>query len=654
MTEKYTVVLLPSGRRGQVPDGTSLRAAARGLGVDIESICAENATCGKCKVLLEEGEFPEHGITSRHANLSPPGAEESEYFAERTGLLAGRGWKVEQVRLACQAKVHGDVLITVPDESLANKQIVRKSARVRSIEIRPAIRKYLVELNPPTLSDPKADWERLASGIATSIELVRYGEPDLPRAGDLSIDYACLRSLPEALRASQWRVTVSVWQDREVIRVEPGYTELVYGGAVDIGTTTVALYLCNLASGEIVAAESALNSQVTHGEDVMSRIHYSSSEPDGLENLHKAIIKTLNQLLNRAAKSAGISLDDILELVVAGNSTMNHFFLDLAPRHLGMAPFVPAIYRSLDIKARELQLAINKSANVHILPAIASFIGADTTAVLLAEEPHEQDEMWLIIDIGTNAELVLGNRHRLMCASTPTGPAFEGAHIEYGMRASPGAIEHLQIDQHSLKPRWKIIGQEEWNTGRPKGLCGSAVIDAVAELLRAGALDASGKFLPGASDAGRIRRNGKGIEYIIAYADETDIGRDLCLTQQDVRQIQLAKGALFVAAQSLLRQFGLQAPDKILLAGAFGTYINKANAMYIGMIPEMPLDSVFVVGNSAGDGARIALLNVEKRGQASQVAARLTRHELPTDPDFQTSFVQAMGFPNVPPTGRTR
>jgi uncharacterized 2Fe-2S/4Fe-4S cluster protein (DUF4445 family) len=261
--------------------------------------------------------------------------------------------------------------------------------------------------------------------------------------------------------------------------------------------------------------------------------------------------------------------------------------------------------------------------------------------------------MWLIIDIGTNAELVLGNRHKLVCASTPTGPAFEGAHIEYGMRASPGAIEHLQIDHRTLEPRWKIIGQDEWNTGRPKGLCGSAVIDVVAELLRAGVLDASGKFLSHAPEATRLRRTSRGAEYVIAYADETDIGSDLCFTQQDVRHIQLAKGALFVASESLLRQFGMQAPDKILLAGAFGTYIDKANAMYIGMIPAIPLERVFVVGNAAGDGARIALLNVEKRRQAMQVAARLTRHELPTDPDFQASFLRAMRFPRSPQTGRT-
>lgn len=654
MTDQHVVVLLPSGRRGEVAHGTSLRAAARGLGLDIESICAENATCGKCKVLFQEGEFPAYGVTSRIESLSPPNAEETEYFSQRLEILAGRGWELGKVRLACQAKVHGDVVVTIPEESLANKQIVRKSARARSIAIKPAVRKYLVEMNAPKLSDPKADWERLASGVAASICLVRYGEPNLPRAADLTIDYACLRSLPETLRGSPWRVTVSVWQDREVIRVEPGYTELLYGAAVDIGTTTVAVYVCNLETGEIVATESELNSQVQHGADVMSRIQYASSDPQGTEELHREIVKTLNQLLSRAVRSAGIGLDDILEMVVVGNTSMMHFFLNLPSRHLGVAPFVPAIVRSTDMKARELRLAINKAASVHTLPAIASFIGADTTAVVLAEEPYEQDEMWLIIDIGTNAELVLGNRHKMICASSPTGPAFEGAHIEYGMRASAGAIEHLQIDAESLEPRWKIVGEDAWETGRPKGFCGTAVIDAIAELLRAGAVDSGGKFLGNGGDAPRIRRSPRGLEYVVAWADQTDLGVDLCLTQQDVRQIQLAKGALYVAAESLLRQFDLEAPDKILLAGAFGSYIDKGNAIYVGMIPKIPLERVFVVGNSAGDGAWISLLNVDKRRLAAEVAGRLTRHELPADPDFPNRFVRAMAFPTASQAGGTQ
>ena len=645
MTEQHTIIFQPSGRRGQVAHGTSVRAAGRSLGVDIESICAENSTCGKCKVLVQEGTFDRYGITSRRDHLSPPNMEENSYFSERRELLASRGWQMGQVRLACQARVLGDVLIDVPEESRGNKQIVRKAATERRIEIKPSIRKYLVELNPPTLANPKADWERLASGVATSIELVRYGDPDLPGPDDLTIDYACLKTLSSTLRDSNWRVTVSVWQDREVVRIEPGLVEGLYGAAVDIGTTTIALYLCNLENGEILAAESEMNPQIVYGEDVMSRIQYASVNKDGLRILHKAVIRVLNQMLGRAARTAGIGSRDVQELVVAGNTTMHHLFLNLPPEYLGRAPFASTIYHPVDVKARELGLLLNESANVHVLPTIAAFIGADTTAVLLAEEPHTQDENWLIMDIGTNAEIVLGNRHKLMCASTPTGPALEGAHIEHGMRAAPGAIERVVIDAATLEPRYKVIGQETWNTGQPKGICGSAVLDAVAGMVRAGIIDSRGKFCPDDGRSPRVRRGKSSMEYVIASAAETSIGTDIVVTQKDVRQIQLAKGALYVAARTLLNQFKLRAPDKILLAGAFGMYIDKFNALAIGMLPDCPPENIFAVGNSAGDGARIALLNVDKRREAQDVAARVTRYELPTDPDFQDQFIRSMNFP---------
>jgi uncharacterized 2Fe-2S/4Fe-4S cluster protein (DUF4445 family) len=350
-------------------------------------------------------------------------------------------------------------------------------------------------------------------------------------------------------------------------------------------------------------------------------------------------------LLLRAAANAGISAEEILELVMVGNTTMQHLFLNLSPVHLGVSPFVPVISRRLDIKARDLRLAINACANVHVLPAIASFIGADTTAVLLAEGPHEQDETWLIIDIGTNAELVLGNRRRLVCASTPTGPAFEGAHIEHGMRAAPGAIEHIRIQSSTHAPEWKIIGEDTWCAGVPRGLCGSAVVDAVAELVRVGIVDPSGRFLSTADSGGRLRDGAGGHEYVIAFGRETGGEADICLTQNDVRQIQLAKGALFVAAESLLEIFQIASPDKVLLAGAFGSYLDKEKALAIGMLPPIDLERVFVVGNAAGDGARIALLNTKKRNEAVVLASRVDRHELPADPAFQDRFIRALAFP---------
>ncbi|HEX2989638.1 MAG TPA: ASKHA domain-containing protein, partial [Anaerolineales bacterium] len=551
-----------------------------------------------------------------------------------------------------QCKVLGDVLINVPEESRGNKQIVRKSARERAIEIKPSIRKYYVSMMPPNLERPIADWERLAKGLETAMGLVRRGEENLPRWFNLTIDYQCLRTLSSTLREAKWNVTVSVWRDQEVIEVQPGYVEDSYGAAVDIGSTTVALYLCNLRTGELLAAESEMNPQIVYGEDVMSRIQYAIENKDGLEKLHKAIIGTLNKLLKQAAKAASIQTEEILEMVLVGNSTMHHLLLNLHPKDLGLAPFVPAIHSSVDVKARELGLQINPSGNVHVLPTIASFVGADTSAMILAEEPHKQDENWLLIDVGTNAELILGNRNRLLCTSTPTGPALEGAHVEYGMRAAPGAIERVHIDEKTLEPKYKVIGVDGWNTdhaefkGHVKGICGSAIIDSVAELFRAGIVDSRGKFKKNLNSK-RVREGERGWEYVIAWAEETSIGRDIPMTQQDVRQIQLAKAALFVAARTLLKRSGLQSPDKIILAGGFGSYIDKEKAMLIGLIPDCDLDKVYAVGNAAGDGARIALLNVEKRDEIDTVTRRVERFELPTDPEFQNQFMLATSFPHM-------
>jgi uncharacterized 2Fe-2S/4Fe-4S cluster protein (DUF4445 family) len=652
MTPKHTVILQPSGRRGQVDEGTSIRAAARDLGVEIESICAENATCGKCMVLIEEGRFEKYNVDSKREHLSPVGTEERAYLMRRPKLLKDKGWEIGQVRLSCQCKVLGDVLINVPEESRGNKQIVRKSARERTIEIKPSVRKYYVSMSPPNLERPIADWERLAKGLETSIGLVRRGEENLPRWFDLNIDYQCLRTLSSTLREAKWNVTVSLWQDKEVIEVQAGYVEDSYGAAVDIGSTTVALYLCNLRTGEMLAAESEMNPQIVYGEDVMSRIQYSIEHKDGLEKLHKAIISTLNKLLKQAAHTASIKTSEILEMVLVGNSTMHHLLLSLHPKDLGLAPFVPAIHKSVDVKARELGLQINSSGNIHVLPTIASFVGADTSAMIVAEEPHKQDENWLLIDVGTNAELILGNRKRLVCTSTPTGPALEGAHVEYGMRAAPGAMERIHIDEITLEPKYKVIGVEGWNIdhaefkGQVKGICGSAIIDGVAELFRAGIVDSRGKFKKDL-ESKRVRMGEKGWEYVIAWAEETSIGRDIPMTQQDVRQIQLAKAALFTAARTLLKRSGLQSPDKIILAGGFGSYIDKEKAMLIGLIPDCPLENVYAVGNAAGDGARIALLNVEKRKEIEAVTRRVERFELPTDPEFQNQFMLATSFPHM-------
>lgn len=641
---EFTVVFQPSGARGKIPAGMHLRAAARSLGVEIESVCAENATCGKCRVLIEDG--PRAGIESSVDHVSAMAAAEDEFLSKRTRTWQRFGLDIDRLRLSCQAEVCGDVAVFVPESSRGNRQIVRKSATERFIELRPTVRKYYVELEPATLEAPLGDVERLAAALVEVMDRV-HPDPDFvtPQPGDLVFDYPVLRSLAQTIRAGDWKVSVAVWNDREVVDVRAGYHDEAFGAAVDVGSTSIALYLCDLGSGEIVATESMMNPQTAFGDDIMSRMTYEMENEDGLESLHEAVVDSLNQLLKQARQERGLQPEDILELVVVGNTTMHHMFLNMPTEQLALAPYVPTLHQPLDIKARDLGLEINPAGNVHLLPIEASFVGADNMAVLIAEEPYNQDDELLIIDVGTNAELVLGNRERLLCTSTPTGPAFEGAHIEYGMRAAPGAIERIAIDPDTLEPTVEVIQGEEADT-QIKGICGSAIIDGVAEMFRTGIIDARGRFVEPAASP-RVRAGDFGMEYVVATEEETSIGRDIPITTQDVRQIQLAKAALYTAAQILLREADLEKPDKIILAGAFGSHIDTVKALILGMIPDCPLENVYSVGNAAGDGARIALLNKSKRLEAVEVANSIRRVELPVDPDFQNQYMLALNFPHM-------
>jgi len=618
------------------------------MGVEIESICAENATCGKCRVLIEEGDG--FGVHSALDHVSAMGPDERAYIDPRAKAWASMNLDPARLRLSCQAQVCGDVVVFVPESSRGNRQIVRKAATDRPIEVRPSVRRYYVELVPPTLEEPLGDLERLTQGLVTAMTLVHSG-PDwvAPSPEELRIDHPVLQRLADSLRRGEWKATVAVRDGIEMIDVQPGYHEAAYGVAVDLGTTAIALYLCDLGSGEVVATESMMNPQTAWGDDIMSRMTYQMEHEDGLEKLNHAVITALNRLLRQARRAHRLAPNDILEMVVVGNTTMHHLFLNLPTAHLGLAPYVPTLHRSLDVKARDLRLDINPSAYVHLLPIEASFVGADNMAVLLAEAPHLQDEELLIIDVGTNAEIVLGNRERLLCTSTPTGPAFEGAHVEYGMRAAPGAIERVRIDPETLEPTLSVIADDrEPGADREpiRGICGSAIIDAVAEMFRVGLIDARGRFVE-ERESSRVRRGELGWEYVLALAEETSIGRDIPITVQDVRQIQLTKAALYSATQILLREAELTAPDRIILAGAFGAHIDPAHALILGMIPDRPLDRMSSVGNAAGDGARIALLNRDKRREASEIAASIRRIELPVDQDFQDHFMMALHLPHM-------
>jgi uncharacterized 2Fe-2S/4Fe-4S cluster protein (DUF4445 family) len=544
-------------------------------------------------------------------------------------------------RLSCTARVTGDLLVTVPEESQAHKQIVLKAASGRTIEVDPLVRLYYLELQPPHSGAP-ADRERVLAELERRFNLT-----------GVQFDYPALRQLSEILRQADGSVTLTVWNDRLVTRVQAGYYEQPVGLAIDVGSTTLAAYLCDLRTGALLATASAMNPQVTYGDDIMSRISYANERPDGREQLHTAVIEALNSLAETAARQTGLTAQDIVDVTLVGNSVMHHLALNLNPRPLGEAPFIPVVYGPVDLRAADLGLDFNPGARLHILPLEAGFVGADNVGVILSEQPHRQDEMMLVIDVGTNGELLLGNRDRLLCTSSPTGPALEGAQITHGMRAAAGAIERVRIDPVSRAVRFKVIGQEGWSDELPpaqlqaRGICGSGIIEAVAEMFRADILAPNGRFAAEKAEIPGYIRLHKMDCFIIAEADQTAGGSPLVVSQRDVRAIQLAKAALYVGAKFLMRELGITRVDRIVLAGAFGSVIDPLYAMILGMIPDCDLDRVSPAGNAAGDGARIALLNKTKRAEAAQVARWVQHVDLPLEEAFQELFMAALDFPHT-------
>jgi len=616
---KYQVAFQPSGRRGEIEEGKTILEASRELGVEIESLCGGEQTCGKCKVKLMEGE------------VSP--------FAEEEGKFISESAKIEGYRLACSTTIHGNVLVFVPEESLLQKQVVRKEAMQKQVEHKPAVVPYPVELSRPSFHDLRSDFDRLREALSEKYHLEH-----------LDIDTPALLNLPLALRRGEWKITAAIWMDREILDIKPSPINGIYGLAVDVGTTTVAGHLCDLISGALVATESMMNPQVIYGEDVMSRTTYAMAHPDGVQALHQTIIKGLNELIKAVTQRANLSPKDIFELTMVGNTVMHHLFLGIDPQYVAVSPFPPALHRSISVKARDLGLNIHPSANVFVLPVEAGFVGADNVGVLIAQTPYQQDEMVLIIDVGTNGELVMGNRKKLISASCATGPAFEGAHIKFGMRAAPGAIERVQIDPETFEVRFKVIGKDAWSKELDHpgaiGICGSGIIDAIAELYRTGIIDKSGRFnkkIP----SPRARIGDLMPEFVLAWKEETAIGKEITITQKDVRNVQLGKAALYAGATLMMQRLGIEKLDRIILAGAFGTYIDPENALVLGMFPDCDLKNVVAVGNAAGDGARIALLNNEKRAEADEIARKVEYLELTIETDFQKEFVEALQFPHM-------
>jgi len=625
------VIFEPSGRRVHVSSGKSILEAAQELGADIQNVCGSQAQCGKCKVRIIEGVSGNQGNSSSTKKLSPVEDNEKNHLTDRQ-LAAG--W-----RLACQARVFGDVVVMVPDESRADRQVISKNPGSRKIDLNPAIKQYFVSLPPADLNDPTADWERLSVAMEDKFGLT-----------GLAVEYPVLMELPQAIHSKNWEVTVSVRHQRKLVSIRSGLGRKTLGLAVDIGTTSLAVYLCDLNTGKVLATGSMVNPQIVFGEDVISRISYSMTKSDGTAILNKVIVQGINDLIRDTTNRMDVEASDIIDVTCVGNTCMHHIFLGCDIRYLGRSPFTPVIHRSMDVRARDIGLKISPGAYIHLLPVIAGFVGADTVGVLIAEEPYNRDEITLIIDVGTNGELILGNRNRLICSSCATGPAFEGATIRHGMRAAQGAIEAIHVDPSTLEVELSIIGNTAETTGqdkvKAKGICGSGIIDGVAEMFVAGILKKNGQFDKKLKTQ-RLRFDSEGPVFIIAWPHETTTGQEIVICLDDVRAVQMAKGAIYAAAKLMMDELGVRQLDKVILAGAFGSFINRKAAVAIGLFPDCELENVRAVGNAAGDGARMALLNMEKRKEADIEASKIEYVELTTRPDFQKEYARAMYFPHM-------
>jgi uncharacterized 2Fe-2S/4Fe-4S cluster protein (DUF4445 family) len=630
---EYNVIFQPSGRRGKVAAGKTLLTASHELGVDIEAPCGAHKVCGKCKVKIETGFFEKFGIDSQMVHLSPLAEEEKKTLTEQEIN--------DNYRLACAAEIKGDILVFVPEESRKADQVVLDTGKERTFTLNPALKNYYVEMPPATLEDHRSDLNRLQDALKEQFGLE-----------NLSIDYFVLRELPNVIREKGWKVTATVLYDREIVDVRAGFIQKWYGIGIDVGTTTVAAYLCDLETGEMLVKDGMMNPQVRYGEDVLSRITYAMMNDDGREKLHDAIIEGINTLAERMTEKVGLKPADVLEITLVFNTAMHHCLLNLEPKYMGRSPFTPAISAPFDVKARDLGIKIGKAANIHVLPVEAGFVGPDNVSVLIAEEPYKQDdEIRLIIDIGTNGEIDLGSRQKLLSTSCATGPALEGAQIKFGMRAAPGAIEKLTIDPENLECSYKVIGDENWHSrgskGNAKGICGSGIIDMVAEVFKAGIINKTGRFnIKLESDRIRKDENGKP-EYVMVFAEDSGIGKDITVTQGDIRAVQLAKSALYVGCKMLMRHLGVDKIDRVTLAGAFGSFIDKESSLVIGLFPDCDLEKVAAVGNAAGDGAQAALLDRNKRIEARDVAASVQFIETAVESDFQERFAEAMAFPHA-------
>ena len=618
----YQIAFQPLGRRVPAVEGQTILAAARDAGVPLASVCGGAGTCGRCQVRLVRG------------TASPLGDDEAALLTPGE-IAAG-------YRLACQARVLSNIELEVPAESLAVAQRLQVAGELPIVPLEPAVRAYAIALPPPSLADLRADSQRLIDTLA-----VGMGRSETCPYSELTFDLPTLRALPEVLRAQGWQATVDV-REGEVVAVRPpGQSPL--GVAVDLGTTKIAAYLVDLATGETLAAAGAANPQIVYGEDVMARLAYAMNGEAQARRLQAAASEAVDRLAASLCRSVGRDAAAVSELVLVGNTAMHHLFLGLPVAQLGLAPYVPAVSAALDVKARDLDLHLAPGAVVHLLPNIAGFVGADHVAFLLAVGARQALEHGMPVtsgltnaspllglDIGTNTEVVLAHGGRLLSCSTASGPAFEGAHIRHGMHAASGAIEKVWIEDTAVRVV-TIDGQ------LPVGICGSGILDALAALRRVGALNDRGRLQAGHP---LVCRGEHGLEVVLVEAEASGTGRAIAVTQEDVSQVQLAKGAIRAGIEVLLGEARISAEQitEVVIAGAFGSCLDPASAVGIGLFPSLPLARFRAVGNAAGAGARLALVSKSQRALAADIARRVRYVELTVHPRFVDEFARAMTF----------
>jgi uncharacterized 2Fe-2S/4Fe-4S cluster protein (DUF4445 family) len=643
MSTDPLVVFTPSGKRGHFAVGTPILTAARQLGVDLDSVCGGRGICSKCQITPSYGEFSKHGVTVKDDALSEWNSVEQRYQDKR-GLITGR-------RLGCQATVQGNIVIDVPPESQVHKQVVRKRAEASDITMNPSTKLFYVEVQEPDMHDPSGDLERLRQALNEQWQLE-----------NVHADLHILQKMQPVLRKGDWKVTCAVHLGDDenaprIMHIWPGFYEgTVYGLAVDLGSTTIAAHMCDLQTGEVVASSGIMNPQIRFGEDLMSRVSYSMMNANGAAEMTTAVREGMNALFTQVSTEAEIDKALIVDAVFVCNPVMHHLFLGIDPFELGQAPFALTTSDSLRLRADDLDLNIHPSARVYILPCIAGHVGADAAAVALSEAPNKSDDLVLIVDVGTNAEILLGNKEKVLACSSPTGPAFEGAQISSGQRAAPGAIERVEIDPVTKVPRFRVIGSDIWSDedgfdeviagSGVTGICGSGIIEMVAEMRLAGIVDGPGLIgSPEQTGSDRCFLDGRTYSFLVYDATENG-GPKITVTNRDIREIQMAKAALYSGARLLMDKFDVDKVDRVVLAGAFGAHISPKHAMVLGMIPDAPLDKVTSAGNAAGTGARIALLNRETRAEIEATVRAIHKIETALEPRFQEHFVNASAIPN--------